>query len=104
MSPSSAGLVVTWNILPRKKRGRPRCFPRGKSVREIPANSIIHQTVALTGKPVKLPLVYATEPWVRYTPPRPAAPPVADFVGAAFGAPATPAAPVSSVAPDLVRR
>lgn len=87
---------------PRKKGGR-WCFPRGRWVREIAENSFIHETVALTGKPVKLPQVYAVEPWVRYTPPR-AAPRVADFQGVAFGAPAAPAAEPSSVASELVRR
>jgi hypothetical protein len=89
---------------PRKKGSR-WCLPRGKWVREIPENSFIHESVRLTGESVKLPQAYVFEPWVRYTPPpRPAAPSVADSYGAAFGAPATPAAPASSAAPDLVRR
>jgi uncharacterized protein (DUF2235 family) len=54
---------------PRKKGGR-WCLPRGKWVREIPESSFVHQTVALTGKPVKLPQAYFVEPWVTYTPPR----------------------------------
>jgi uncharacterized protein (DUF2235 family) len=88
---------------PRKKGSR-WCLPRGRWVREIPENSFIHGSVTLTGQSVKLPQAYAVEPWVRYTPPRPAAPSVADYYDAAFGTPATPVAPVSSVAPDLVRR
>jgi hypothetical protein len=88
---------------PRKKGSR-WCLARGKWMREIPEDSFIHESVTLTGQPVKLPPAYGVEPWVRYTPSRPAAPSLADYNGAAFAGPATPAAPVSSVAPDLVRR
>jgi uncharacterized protein (DUF2235 family) len=110
VEPNPTGLLHislrgAWWLLeyfPRKKGGR-WCLPGGKWVREIPENSFIHATVALTGKPAKLPQAYAVEPWIRYAPAKPAAASVADY-GSAFGAPATPAAKASSVASGLVRR
>jgi uncharacterized protein (DUF2235 family) len=53
---------------PRKKYGR-WGLPRGKWVRVIPENSLIHETVKLSGQPVTLPQVYEEEKWVRYAPP-----------------------------------
>jgi hypothetical protein len=52
---------------PRKKNGR-WGLPRGKWVREIPENSLIHETVKLSGQPVTLPKMYMEEKWVRYSP------------------------------------
>ena len=63
---SLSGLWWVLEYFPRKKGGR-WCLPRGKWVREIPANSFIHQSVVLSGKPVNLPAAYIVEPLVRYT-------------------------------------
>jgi uncharacterized protein (DUF2235 family) len=103
LHPSLRGAWWLLEYFPRKK-GRRWSLPRGRWVREIPENSVIHGTVALTGKPVTLPQVYAVEPWVRYAPPRQAVATIPDYYGAAFGAPAAPAARRSSVASELVRR
>jgi uncharacterized protein (DUF2235 family) len=67
-----ASLTGAWWLLeyfPRKRNGG-WCLPRGKWLREIPENSLIHETVALSGQPVKLPQTYGVEPWVRYSPTR----------------------------------
>jgi len=63
-------LCGSWWLLeyfPRRKDGR-WCLPRGKWVRKIPKNSLIHETVALTNQPVTLPQAYEVEPWVRFDP------------------------------------
>jgi uncharacterized protein (DUF2235 family) len=52
---------------PRRKNGH-WGLPRGKWVREIPENSLIHETVKLSGQPVTLPKVYTEEKWERYSP------------------------------------
>jgi len=52
---------------PRRKNGR-WGLPRGKWVREIPENSLIHETVKLSGQPVTLPKNSTEEKWVRYSP------------------------------------
>jgi hypothetical protein len=57
-----------WWVLeyfPRKKKGR-WGLPRGKWVREIPENSMIHETVKLSGQKVTLPQNYVEEKWVPY--------------------------------------
>jgi hypothetical protein len=57
-----------WWVLeyfPRKKKGR-WGLPRGKWVREIPENSLIHETVKLSGQKVTLPQNYVEEKWVPY--------------------------------------
>jgi len=63
-------LSGAWWLLeyfPRKKDGR-WSLPRGKWVRKIPENSLIHETVAIANQPVTLPQAYEIEPWVRFDP------------------------------------
>jgi hypothetical protein len=52
---------------PRRRNGR-WGLPRGKWVRVIPENSLIHETVRLSGQAVPLPQNYEEEKWVRYSP------------------------------------
>jgi len=89
---------------PRRQNGH-WCLPRGKWVREIPENSFIHATVALSGRPVKLPQNYAVEPWVRYTPPND--PHSGQGIGPAAALPQLPAASAALRTPlvhSLARR
>ncbi len=63
-------LCKSWwwlEFFPRKKDGK-WGLPRGKWIRVIPEGSLIHASVAMTGKPVVWPKAYAEEPWARYAP------------------------------------
>ena len=66
LHPSLCGYWWLLEYLPRKRDSGGWFLPRGKWFRVIPEGSLIHETVALSGKPVTLPKTYAVEPWVRY--------------------------------------
>lgn len=63
---SLSGFWWLLEYFPRRRNG---CWglPRGKWVRTIPKNSLIHETVKLSGQPAPLPEVYEEEKWVRYS-------------------------------------
>jgi uncharacterized protein (DUF2235 family) len=58
-----------WGLeyFPRKKDGH-WGLPRGKWVRQIPEGSLIHASVAESGRAVPWPKQFFTEPWNRYSP------------------------------------
>ena len=75
-------------VFPRTRQGR-WGLPLGRWVRAIPEGAVIHATVPLSGAKVNYPAQYATEPWVRYGCPAPAAPvaPVLEVVSGLRGLP-----------------
>jgi uncharacterized protein (DUF2235 family) len=67
LHPSLQGFWWLLEYFPRRRYGR-WGLPRGKWVRQIPENSLIHETVKMSGQPVTLPKAYEEEKWVPYSP------------------------------------
>lgn len=66
LHPSLKGFWWLLEYFPRRRNGH-WDVPRGKWVRKIPENSVIHETVRLSGQPVTLPQAYNEEKWVRFS-------------------------------------